>query len=78
MPREHTIRLRESAHAPAREAKVIDAQYSVVRGPKKKRGFWGRMGVALVAAFWAAVIGFAIPQAWIFAENVGAFFAANG
>lgn len=52
-------------------AKVIDADYRVVG----RRTVWSRIMTGLTAVFWAAAIGFAIPQVWNFASQVGAFFA---
>lgn len=74
MPRSEPIRLREAeAPRPLHEGKVIDAQFRVV-GRKRLSGFVA----ILVALFWAAVIGFVIPQAWLFFESLGRVFAANG
>jgi hypothetical protein len=71
MSRTQKTRLRES-RAPMRQgAKVIDADYRVVG----RRTVWSRIMTGLTAVFWAAAIGFAIPQAWNFANQVGAFFA---
>lgn len=75
MGQPHPTRLREVEAAPPLEAaKVIDARYKVV-GRKRRalKMLWG----ALVAAFWAAAIGFLIPPAWIFLERVGEYFAQN-
>jgi len=67
-------RLREVESAPLNDAKVIDAQFKVVgREVRALRILWG----ALVAVFWAALIGFLIPPAWIFFEGIGEYFAAN-
>lgn len=71
MSQPHTIRLRES-RAPVRQgAKIIDARYEVIG----RRTVWSRVMTALSAVFWAAAIGFAAPQVWNFATQVGAFFA---
>jgi len=73
MSQPQTTRLRES-RAPVRQgAKVIDAQYDVVG----RRKVWSRLMTALTAVFWAAAIGFAVPQIWSFATQVGAFFAQS-
>lgn len=74
MAQPQPTRLREVDPAPVDDARVIDADYKIV-GRKRRalRVFWG----ALVAIFWAAVIGFLIPPAWIFFEGIGEFFAAN-
>jgi hypothetical protein len=73
MARPHTIRLHESETAPLKGAKVIDAEFEVIG----RRTIWRRIRVALLAVFWAAALGFALPQVWIFAERIGAFFAAS-
>ncbi|MEQ1810486.1 MAG: hypothetical protein ABL889_11200 [Terricaulis sp.] len=71
MSRTQTTRLRES-HAPVRQsAKIIDAQYEVIG----RRTVWRRVTLALTAMFWAAAIGFAVPQIWNFATQIGSFFA---
>jgi len=73
MSRTQTTRLRES-RAPMREgAKIIDAEFQVVG----RRTVWSRITLALTAVFWAAAIGFAVPQVWNFANQVGAFFAQS-
>lgn len=73
MSQSQTTRLRES-RAPTRQgAKIIDAQYEIVG----KRTLWSRVTMALTAVFWAAAIGFAVPQVWNFATQIGAFFAAS-
>jgi hypothetical protein len=73
MARPHTIRLHESETAALHSAKVIDAEFQVIG----RRTIWRRIRLALIAVFWAAAVGFAIPQIWIFAERIGAFFAAG-
>lgn len=72
MARPHTTRLRESTPAP-NSAKVIDAEFQVIG----KRTIWDRVLLALAAIFWAAVIGFAVPQAWIISERLSAYFAGG-
>lgn len=72
MGRERTVRLRESIGAP-RDAKVIDAEFEVVERPT----IWRRIRAALTAVFWVAVIGFALPQLWIFSQRIGEFFAGG-
>jgi hypothetical protein len=75
MPRSESIRLREAeAPQPLHEAKVIDAQFRIIG---RKRRALGVAWKAMIAVFWAAVIGFLIPPAWIFFETIGAYFAAN-
>lgn len=71
MSQTQTTRLRES-RAPIRQgAKIIDADYQVIG----RRTVWSRITLALTAVFWAAAIGFAVPQVWNFASQIGAFFA---
>jgi len=75
MARSNTIRLREAApETTLHDAKVIDAEFRVVG---RKRRALGLAWKAVIAVFWAAVIGFLIPPAWIFFETIGAYFAAN-
>lgn len=75
MAQPRPTRLREVETAPPLEAaKVIDARYKVVG---RKRRALKMLWRALVAVFWAAVIGFLIPPAWIFLESVGRYFAQN-
>ena len=74
MPQAKPVRLREAAGQPPRDADIIDAEFRVVAGrPRALRAVWR----ALFAVFWAAVIGFLIPPAWIFFESIGAYFAAK-
>lgn len=73
MSQTQTTRLRESRAPIHQGAKIVDAQYEVIG----KRTVWRRIGLALTAAFWAAAIGFAVPQIWNFATQIGAFFAAS-
>lgn len=74
MPAPRTIRLQERDGPPPAAAKIVDAQYRVVRS--KKQAMVQRLGATLLALFWAAVLGFAVPQAWLFFQNVGAFYVA--
>ncbi|ANP45551.1 hypothetical protein ATE48_06290 [Candidatus Viadribacter manganicus] len=71
MSRQQTTRLRESRAALRPGAKIIDAQYEVIG----KRTVWSRIMTACTAVLWAAAIGFAAPQVWSFATQVGVFFA---
>jgi hypothetical protein len=72
MGRPRTVRLREAEPTPAlKRAKVIDAQFEVIGKPT----IWARIGLTLTALFWAAVIGFAVPQLWMFSQRVGLFLA---
>ncbi len=73
MGRPQTIRLRERHEAAPKGATVIDAQFQEIG----KRTIWDRVRLALIAVFWAAVIGFAIPQLWILSQGVSAFFAGS-
>lgn len=71
MAQEQTIHLRESDGANARPVRVIDAEFRVI-GRKR---WLERLWVAILAVFWAAVLGFLFPYAWMFAESIGAYFA---
>ncbi|MDZ4692913.1 hypothetical protein [Terricaulis sp.] len=74
MAQPHPTRLREVEAPLAHDSQVIDARFKVVgRKTRALRIFWG----ALVAIFWAALIGFLIPPAWIFFESIGEMFAAS-
>ena len=55
------------------DAKIIDVDYVVIG----RRTVWRRVTMALAAVFWAAAIGFAVPQIWSFATQIGAFFAQS-
>lgn len=69
MPR--PVPLREVRDAPPPpSAQIIDARFKVVG---RKRRVLGMIWRALVAVFWAAVIGFLIPPAWMFLQYVGSF-----
>ena len=71
MSRTQTTRLRES-RAPIRPcAKIIEARYEVIGSAT----IWRRVTATLTAVFWAAAIGFAVPQIWNFVTQIGAFFA---
>jgi len=75
MARSEPIRLREAETTrPLREADVIEAQYRIVG---RKRRVVGLAVKAMMAVFWAALIGFLIPPAWIFFETIGEYFARN-
>jgi hypothetical protein len=73
MARNHTTRLREAPGHPAHDAQVIDVKYKEVGA--KRRGVLGRLWIACVAVFWAAVIGFLIPPAWVVMQEIGAMLA---
>jgi len=72
MARPEPVRLREAPGRPAPDAPVIDVPYVEVR---KKRGLLRKLWLALVAVFWAAVIGFLIPPTWVLIQEIGAMFA---
>jgi hypothetical protein len=75
MPRSEPIRLREAAAPkPLHQADVIDARFRVIG---RKRRALALVWKAVIAVFWAAVIGFLIPPAWIFFETIGAYFGGN-
>jgi len=61
-------RLRETPNAAPKGAHIIDARYELVGG--KPRGFLGALWIAAVALFWAALIGFLIPPAWVMATSL--------
>jgi hypothetical protein len=62
------IRLRETPNAAPLGAQVIDARFEVVAG--KRRGVLGAIWMAFLAVFWAALIGFLIPPAWMIAQGL--------
>lgn len=67
-----TTPLREVKSAPPRAERVIDAKFTEVRG--ERRTLWGKVKLALIALFWAAVIGFAVPPAWVLVQRMSAAF----
>lgn len=71
MPRPQ--RLREADATPAPHARVIDAKFKVVG---RKRRALAMLWRGLVAVFWAAVIGFLIPPAWVLIQEVGAMLGS--
>ncbi len=75
MTRPETVRLKEAeAIAPTPDgARVIDAKFKEVDG--ERRTIWGRFKLAVIAVFWAAVIGFLIPPAWMLVQAIGDQFA---
>jgi hypothetical protein len=74
MARPNTIRLREAKGAVrAPNEAVIDADFKEVG--LKRRTIVGRLWIAVVTVFWAAVIGFLIPPAWVVMQELGAMFA---
>jgi hypothetical protein len=62
------IRLRETPNAAPANARVIDASFQIVRDGK--RSVLRRVWQACVALFWAAVIGLAVPPAWLIAQQL--------
>jgi hypothetical protein len=75
MARHHPVRLREAPGQPAPDAHVIDAKY--VEVGRKRRGILGRLWIACVAVFWAALIGLLIPPAIVVVQEIGAMFAPS-
>ena len=74
MARPHTVRLREVKGAgPAPANRVIDANFKEVGADR--RTFWGRLRFAVMAVFWAAVIGFLIPPLWRLTQLIAEQFA---
>lgn len=67
------LRLKETPDAAPIGAKVIDARYTEIA--PKRRGWLGRVWSALVALFWAAVLGFLVPPAWIAFQRIGEMFS---
>ena len=49
------------------DAEVIDAKFTEVGG--KASRFWRRVRTAMLALFWAAVIGFLIPPMWMLVQR---------
>ncbi len=68
MPREPVTPLRETHGAVSRDAEIIDAKFTEVGG--KHARFWRRVRTAIVALFWAAVIGFLIPPVWMLVQRL--------
>lgn len=73
MSRQRTTRLRESNNTAPKGETVIDADFAVIG----RRGLWRRLKLALLAVFWTALLGFAVPQIWIFSQRIGEFLARN-
>lgn len=72
MPAPRSTVLRETPDAAQSGGPVIDAQYQVVGG--KSRGILRRARKVLMAIFWAALVGFMIPPAWILIHAIGEMF----
>lgn len=73
MARPQPVRLREAPGSPVDDTRVIDAKFTEVG--VKRRGWVGRVWMACVAVFWAAVIGLLIPPALMLINEIGAMFA---
>lgn len=71
MNRSHPVRLHESSGPMRFGARVIDVKFQVIG----RRNVRSRIVSALVAIFWAAAIGFAVPHFWNLAQHVGVLFA---
>lgn len=69
---QRTTPLREVKNATPPPARVIDAKFTEVRG--ERRTLWGKLKLAVIALFWAAVIGFAIPPAWMLVQRMSEAF----
>ena len=74
MAQPRPIPLRESEARPVDRARIIDADFKVVG---RKRRFVGLLWRGLVTVFWAALIGFLIPPAWMLAQEIAAMFAPS-
>ncbi len=72
---ERATQLRELKGAPPRGARVIDAKFTEVRG--QRRTIWGKVKLAVAALFWAAVVGFLVPPAWVLVQRVGEMFTTG-
>jgi hypothetical protein len=75
MARQSTTRLREAENAPAREARIIDAQFKVVRSGKRSR--IAALGRWLLALAVAAAIGFLIPPAFVLVQEIAAWMSGE-
>ena len=74
MTRQQTVRLREVKDAiPSPEDRVIDASFKEVGA--ERRTLWGRFKLAVMAVFWAGVIGFLIPPFLRLAQLIAEQFA---
>jgi hypothetical protein len=62
-----TIPLRETPAAAPEGARIIDASFEIVT---RRRGLLSRVWIMGVAIFWAALIGFLIPPAWLLIERL--------
>lgn len=72
MPAPRATVLRETPDAAQSGARVIDAQYQVVGG--KSRGILRRVGKVAMTIFWAALVGFLVPPAWVIIHTIGEMF----
>lgn len=74
MPRRQPLRLRETPDAPASNGAIIDADFKVVgKAPGVWRGLWR----ALLAIFWAALIGLLLPPAWVLVNAIRDYLAGR-
>ncbi len=71
MPRQQPTRLREIEAPSPQNREIIDARFKIVG---RKRRFLSFVWRGLVTMFWAALIGFMIPPAWLAFEYLRAFF----
>lgn len=75
MARPRPTRLRESNAPPPASARVIDAQFKVVKG--KGRSRLAVIGQWLLAFAAAALIGFLVPPAWVLVQELGAMLGGR-
>ena len=59
------VKLKETHGDFASDAKVIDAQFTVVKRPRERGGFFSRVLRYLLILIGVAVVGFLIPPAWV-------------
>jgi hypothetical protein len=71
MPRQQPTRLREIEAPRPQDGEIIDARFKIVG---RKRRFLSLVWRGLVTIFWAALIGFMIPPAWLAFEYARDFF----
>lgn len=76
MSRTHATPLREQPGAPPRGAKVIDADYKVVRGKRTTRLF-ASLGRWLFAFACAAAVGFLIPPVLVLLQEIAAMMQGS-
>ncbi len=61
------ILLRETPNAAPANARIIDVNFEIV---DRKRSILGNIWITCIAIFWATVIGFLIPPAWLIVERL--------